>query len=96
MRFAVLMNPKFEYQKEDLYFAYITGHIIGESRISKPVIHFTCAKHRRFGLEVEDIYCSMQEHNRGGSKIEAKKSKKDADILLHLIANSPFEIGFYF
>jgi hypothetical protein len=69
-----------EYQKEDFFFAYITGHYC-EKLISNPVIHFACAKHRRFGLKVEDIYCSWQKHKKW-YKMEPKKSKNSSELLV--------------
>jgi hypothetical protein len=46
------------------------------------VIHVTCAKHKRFGLKVEDVYCSLQEPNQW-YKMEPKKSNENAEILQH-------------
>jgi hypothetical protein len=43
------------------------------------VIHLSCAKHRSFGLKVEDIYCGMRNHLL---KMEAKELKKNAELLL--------------
>jgi hypothetical protein len=49
-----------QYQEEDMFFAHITGHCSSGNGNSKPVIHFACAKHRRFGLKVEDVYCGTK------------------------------------
>ncbi|EFX82558.1 hypothetical protein DAPPUDRAFT_223609 [Daphnia pulex] len=70
-----------EYQKEKLFFAYITGYL-GENRITKPGIHFTCANHRRFGLKVEDIYF-VPKNNQIWFKLEAVKVKNNAELLQH-------------
>jgi hypothetical protein len=79
-----------EYQKEDFFFAYITGHFC-EKLISNPVIHFACAKHRRFGLKVEDIYCSWQKHKKW-YKMEPKKSKNSSELLLRFTVQLDFDI----
>ncbi len=83
-----------KYQKEEMFFAYITGHF-GEVRISKPVIHFTCAKHRRFGLKVEDIYiyfyrsftCTYVPTYSHWFKMESKKLQTNAELLQRFTAN---------
>jgi hypothetical protein len=71
-----------KYQDEELFFAYITAGHFDKDRITKPVIHVTCAKHKRFGLKVEDVYCSLQEPNQW-YKMEPKKSNENAEILQH-------------
>jgi speckle-type POZ protein len=70
-----------EYQKEQLFFAYITAGHFGEHRITKAVIHVTCAKHKRFGLKIEDVYCSLQEPNQW-YKMEPKTSE-NSELLQH-------------
>jgi hypothetical protein len=70
-----------EYQKEELFFAYITGYL-GENRINKPGIHFTCANHPRFGLKFEDIYF-VPKNNQIWFKLEAVKVKNNAELLQH-------------
>ncbi|EFX82540.1 hypothetical protein DAPPUDRAFT_316283 [Daphnia pulex] len=79
-----------EYQKEELFFAYITGDF-DDNLIIKPVIHFACAKHRRFGLKVEDIYCSWQKHKKW-YKMEPKKSKINSELLLRFTVQLDFDI----
>jgi speckle-type POZ protein len=70
-----------KYQKEEMFFAYITGRS-SENRIGKPVIHFTCAKHRSFGLKVEDVYCSQPFTSYGHwFKMESKKLQNNAELL---------------
>ncbi|EFX82551.1 hypothetical protein DAPPUDRAFT_316294 [Daphnia pulex] len=71
-----------EYQKEELFFAYITAEHFDKDRITKPVIHVTCSKHKRFGLKVEDVYCSLHEPKQW-YKMEPKKSNENAEILQH-------------
>jgi hypothetical protein len=70
-----------EYQDEELFFAYITGDYV-ENHIFQPEIHLVCAKHRRFGLKVVDIYCSLKGQDQW-FKMEAKKSKENAELLQH-------------
>jgi hypothetical protein len=70
-----------EYQDEELFFAYITGDYV-ENHIIQPEIHLVCAKHRRFGLKVVDIYCSLKGQDQW-FKMEAKKSKENAELLQH-------------
>jgi hypothetical protein len=77
-----------QYQNENIFIAYFTEEkeIDSQSKqdeSSKPVIHFTCVKHRTFGLQVEDIYCSMQD-SRGYNrwlKMEPKHHQKNAEVL---------------
>ncbi len=77
-----------QYQNENIFIAYFTEEkeIASQSKqdeSSKPVIHFTCVKHRTFGLQVEDIYCSMpdsQGYNRW-LKMEPKHHQKNAEVL---------------
>ena len=63
------------YHYEDIFVVYITGseHI--------HVIHLSGAKHRSFGLKVEDIYCGMQGYNYR-LKMESKKLKNNEELLL--------------
>ncbi len=76
-------SPKciMQYQKEDFVFAYVTEHF-RENRISKPLIHFTCAKHKRFGLKVVDIYCNLKGQDQW-FKMEPKKLKNSAELIQH-------------
>jgi hypothetical protein len=83
-----------QYQKEDLFFANFTGRS-SKGIISKPVIHFSCAKHRRFGLKVEDVYfCSEPKHNQW-FKMEAKILKNSTELLLRFTVNLEFDICNY-
>jgi hypothetical protein len=78
-----------QYQKEDICVAYYIGEIKKDGNnlyISKPEI--SCAKHRRFGLKVEDIYCRHLGYNHW-FKMEPKNSRKNAE-LLHFAAQSDF------
>ncbi len=68
-----------QYQNKDIFFAYITVSTI--SKRNSYVINFTCAKHRSFGLKVEDIYCGLQEQNQR-FKMEPKKIKNSTELLL--------------
>jgi hypothetical protein len=88
-----------QYQKEDIFFAYLNGKIEKETfsksfYISKPEIHLTCAKHRDVGLKVEDIYFGLQDGLEDGFiwlKMESKNSRKNAE-LLHFTAQSDWNL----
>jgi hypothetical protein len=75
-----------QYQNEDIFVVCISGV---EHRIScgyaytKAAIHLSCAKHRNFGLKVEDIYCSsiLQGYNQW-FKMEANDLKNKTELLL--------------
>jgi hypothetical protein len=95
------------YQNENICFAYFTGKVEYRDRnqvfksfqdryIPKPVINVSCAKHRRFGLKVEDIYCILKDCaiNEYWLKMEATNFQKNADLLLHFAAQLHDEIGY--
>ncbi|XP_046458945.1 uncharacterized protein LOC124205542 [Daphnia pulex] len=82
-----------QYQKEDVFFAHFTGHRNG-SIISKPGIHFSCAKHRKFGLKIEDVYFSCQPKPYKWFKMEAKMLKNSAEVLLHFTSNLEFDFNY--
>jgi hypothetical protein len=65
------------YHYEDIFVVYITG----SEHIHIHVIHLSGAKHRSFGLKVEDIYCGMQGYNYR-LKMESKKLKNNEELLL--------------
>ncbi len=66
-----------------------------------PVIHLSCAKHRSFGLQLEDVYCNLQEvegvysnlreHNQW-LKMESNNVQKNAE-LLHFAAQTNWKLG---
>jgi hypothetical protein len=77
-----------QYLNENFLIAYFIEEIqsldsqVNQDDNSKPVIHFTCDKHRSFGLQVEDVYCGM--HARGYMewlKMEPKHFQKNAELL---------------
>jgi hypothetical protein len=79
-----------EFLNEDFFIAYYTEQKKIDSQVSqgdtsKPVIHFTCAKHRTFGLQIEDIYCGMEESSTRGYnrwfKMEPKHHQTNAGLL---------------
>jgi hypothetical protein len=51
-----------EYQKEHIFFVYFSGYSDygNPNQISR--IHFSCDKHQRFGLQVEDIYFNLDDY----------------------------------
>jgi hypothetical protein len=82
------------YQKEDMFFAHCTGSV-SKGIISKPVIHFSCAKHRRFGLKVEDIYCGIDGQKPcQWFKMEAKMLKNSAELLQRFTVKLEFDIDY--
>ncbi len=85
-----------QYQKEDMFFAHFTGHCnSSKCSISKPVIHVTCAKHRRFGLKVEDIYCGTKEQKPSQwFKMEAKMLENSAELLQRFTVKLEFDIDY--
>jgi hypothetical protein len=81
-----------QYHNEDIFFAYYTGGTRGGTLtetlreiISKPEIHFSCSKHRQFGLKFEDVYFKNCYYSKW-IKMESKHCQKNAEILL-LFAN---------
>jgi hypothetical protein len=86
-----------QYQNEDICVSYYIGKPErrtdwDKSYIIEPEIHLSCAKHRRFGLKVEDIYCK---HNQGicnqWFKMEPKIFRKNAE-LLHFVAQLDWNV----
>ncbi len=87
-----------QYQKEDMFFAHFTGYC-SNGILSKPVIHFSCAKHRSFGLKVEDIYCGinfMEQKPNQWFKMEAKMLKNSAELLQRFTVKLEFDIDYRF
>ncbi|EFX82544.1 hypothetical protein DAPPUDRAFT_240748 [Daphnia pulex] len=79
-----------QYLNEKIFIAYFTEVKEIESQSKQddpsiPVMHFTCAKHRRFGLKVEDVYCGMQGSGTRGYmlwlKMEPKYHQENAELL---------------
>jgi hypothetical protein len=86
-----------QYQEEDMFFAHFTGHCSSDNRIiSKPVIHFSCAKHRKFGFKIEDIYCSHLQKNNQWFKMEAIMLKNSTELLQRFTVNLEFDIDYRF
>jgi hypothetical protein len=78
-----------QYLNENIFIAYFTevkeSEYPKQDDISIPVIHFTCAKHRSFGLRIEDVYCGMQGSVTRGYKqwlkMEPKYHQENAELL---------------
>jgi hypothetical protein len=75
---------------EDIFIAYFREEKeidlqVNQDDNSKPVIHFTCAKHRNFGLQIEHVYCGMEESGKLGYnrwfQMEPKYHQKNAELL---------------
>ncbi len=87
------------YQNENIFSAYFTGEKVTNptdktTAISKPVIHFSCSKHRKFGLKIEDVYCKHDWSH--WLKMESKHLQKNAELLQYFTAQSEFDIKFPF
>jgi hypothetical protein len=85
-------QPKFvmQYQNENICVAYNIGATTdpnGNAYISNPEIHLSCAKHLRFGLKVEDVYCRDAYFN-SWLKMESKYFQKNSELLLDFSAKS--------
>jgi hypothetical protein len=82
------------YQNEDIFSAYfaleeVTNPTDKTTAISY-VIHFSCSKHRKFGLKIEDVYCK---HKRSRwLKMESKHFQKNAELLQHFTAQSELDV----
>jgi speckle-type POZ protein len=90
-----------QYQNENICIAYFTGkvdyneHFSNFFYIAKSVINLSCAKHRRFGLKVEDVYCKLLTSYPiydEWLKMDAEYSQKNSE-LLHFSAQSQRTIG---
>jgi hypothetical protein len=55
----------------------------GTRAVRTSVINFSCSKHRKFGLKIEDVYCKNTTSH--WYKMESKR-QKNAELLLHLSA----------
>jgi hypothetical protein len=94
-----------QYQNENICVAYNIGTLPynGYAYIRNPEIHLTCAKHLRFGLKVEDVYCRDANFN-SWLKMESKYFQKNSELLLDFSAKSlgtirdlqsvPFDVKF--
>jgi hypothetical protein len=80
-----------QYQNYSIFIAYLTGKSVWDNDcdgfyVEDPVIHLSCVKHRSFGLQVEDVYCDMNDENVW-LKMESQYFQKKLE-LLHLTAKS--------
>jgi hypothetical protein len=88
-----------QYQNENICIAYFTGKVEYDNTsrkyyyIAESVLNLSCAKHRRFGLKVEDIYCSLNNRYNEWLKMESKDFQKNSELLLHFSAQSQTTIG---
>jgi hypothetical protein len=86
-----------QYQNENICVAYNIGETRfplskGNAYISNPEIHLSCAKHLRFGLKVEDVYCRDAGYN-SWLKMESKYFQKNSELLLDFSAKSLVNIS---
>jgi hypothetical protein len=75
-----------KYHNEDIFFVYFSGGTEINShqtkKISKPVFHLSCSKHRKFGLKFEEVcFISMSHMAWHWDKMESKHCQKNAEIL---------------
>jgi hypothetical protein len=94
-----------QYQNENICVAYNIGTLRyhGYAYISYPEIHLSCAKHLRFGLKVEDVYCRDAGYSNW-LKMESKYFQRNSELLLDFSAKSlgtihdlqsvPFDVKF--
>ncbi len=90
-----------QYQNENICIGTLRYN--GNAYISNPEIHFTCAKHLRFGLKVEDVYCRDPGYNKW-LKMESKYFQRNSELQLDFSAKSlgtisdlqsvPFDVKF--
>jgi hypothetical protein len=63
-------------------------------------IHFSCSKHRKFGLKIENVYCKQVCVNPSLNKVsywlkmESKHLQKNAELLQHFTAQSELDVEF--
>jgi hypothetical protein len=95
-----------QYQNENICIASLIGKrqmLPGDGfhTYIDPVIHLSCAKHRSFGLQLEDVYCNLQEVKNNYSnlrehnqwlKMESKNVQKNAE-LLHFAAQTNWQLS---
>ena len=84
---------------ENFFFCYFTGEKVTNPTdktiftISKPVFHFSCSKHDRFGLKAEIVYCKEKCSNKW-RKMEDKYFQSNQDFLLHYSAQLELDVQF--
>jgi hypothetical protein len=90
-----------QFQNENIFSAYFTGEVrwmeqwtTDKATISKPVFHFSCSKHRKFGLKIEDVYCENTNMWNSWFKMESKHLQKNAELLQYFTAQSEFDVKF--
>jgi hypothetical protein len=79
-----------QYQNENICVAYNIVAIPDNGYngyISEPEIHLSCAKHLRFGLKVEDVYCRLVKYgDNEWLKMESKYIQRNSELLLDFSA----------
>jgi hypothetical protein len=84
-----------QYQNENICVAYNIGKtrfpaLPNPAYIFKPEIHLSCAKHLRFGLKVEDVYCRLVKYAGVNEwlKMESRYFQRNSELLLNFSAKS--------
>ena len=88
---------------ENLFYCYFTGQKVTDPTdktiftISKPVFHFSCSKHHRFGLKIEDVYlgvCKQKSRDLKWLNMEEKHFQSNPELLLHFSAQMELDVQF--
>ena len=84
------------YQNENIFFVNFTGEKVTNptdktTAINKSVINFSCSKHRKFGLKIEDVYYKHINSTKW-IKIDSKHCQKNAEVLQHF--SGPIDLEF--
>jgi hypothetical protein len=88
-----------KYRNEKFFFCDFTGEKVTNPTdktiftISKPEFHFSCSDHRRFGVNVENIYCKQKCSNKW-RKMELKNFQSNPEVLLYLSAQLELDVQF--
>jgi hypothetical protein len=84
---------------ENFFFCYFTGEKVTSPTdktiftISKPVFHFSCSKHDKFGLSAGIVYCKEKCSNKW-LNMENKHFQSNTEVLLHYSAKLELDVQF--
>jgi hypothetical protein len=85
---------------ENFFYCYFTGEKVTDPTdktiftISKPVFHFSCSKHHRFGLKAEGVYCKQECRDLKWINMEEKHFQSNPELLLHFSAQMELDVQF--
>ena len=89
-----------KYRNEKFFYCYFTGEKVTDPTdktiftISKPVFHFSCSKHHRFGLKAEGVYCKQECRDLKWLNMEEKHFQSNPELLLHFSAQMELDVQF--